>query len=61
VKEFLSQRGVGYIVKVVDEDDSAYDELLALGYRTIPVTLIGGTAIRGYDPVALERALTSGG
>jgi glutaredoxin len=61
VKEFLSQRDVEFTVRAVDEDDSAYDELLALGYRTIPVTVINGTAVRGYDPSALERALSSGG
>jgi glutaredoxin len=61
VKEFLSRRAVSFVVKVVDEDDGAYDELVALGFRTIPVTVIDGTAIRGYDPSALERALSSGG
>jgi glutaredoxin len=57
VKEFLSQRGYSFDVRVVDEDDAAYDQLLALGFRTVPVTVIGSTAVRGFDPDALLRAL----
>jgi glutaredoxin len=60
VKEFLSHRGVAFTVKLVDEDDAAYDELLALGYRTIPLTLIGDTAIAGFDATALTSALAGG-
>lgn len=55
--EFLSRSGVVYTVRVVDEDETAYDELLALGFRSIPVTLIGDRAIRGYDLEALTEAL----
>jgi glutaredoxin len=61
VKEFLSQHGKTFEVKYVDEDDAAYDELLARGFRSVPVTVIGDTAISGYDPEALLRALASGG
>jgi glutaredoxin len=57
VKEFLSQRDVAFTVRIVDEDDTAYDELLALGYRTVPVTVIGAAAVVGFDPVALANAL----
>ena len=35
-------------------DDAAYDELMALGYRRVPVTVIGDVAIQGYDADALE-------
>jgi glutaredoxin len=57
VKEFLSQHGVRFKVRVVDEDDAAYDDLLKLGYRSVPVTVIGGTVVKGFDPVALSQAL----
>jgi glutaredoxin len=57
VKEFLSQRSVAFTVRVVDDDETAYDELIALGYRTVPVTVIGVTAVVGFDPVALADAL----
>jgi glutaredoxin len=57
VKEFLSREGVSFTAKIVDEDHAAYDELLARGFRTVPVTIIGTQAIAGYKPAALKRAL----
>jgi glutaredoxin-like protein NrdH len=57
VKEFLSRRGVSFTVRLVDEDDAAYDELLALGHRAVPVTVIGETIVKGFDPAALTAAL----
>jgi hypothetical protein len=57
VKEFLSRAGRTFIERSVDEDDTAYDDLLALGYRTVPVTVIGSTIIPGFDAEALLAAL----
>lgn len=57
MKEFLSLTGRTFTVRNVDEDDTAYDELLARGWRTIPVTIIGSRAIKGFDAGALRDAL----
>jgi glutaredoxin len=57
VKEFLSRAGVDFDDRNVDEDESAYEDLIALGYRTIPVTVIGPRVIRGFDRDALAAAL----
>ena len=57
MKEFLSLAGVPFVVRDVDEDDGAYDELVSLGWRAVPVTVIGDRAIKGFDPVALREAL----
>ena len=46
-----------FTVLNVDEDDRAYDALIARGFRTVPVTIIGARAVEGYDPVALQHAL----
>ena len=43
--------------KNVDEDDRAYDELIARGFRTVPVTIVGERAIAGFDPGALGAAV----
>jgi glutaredoxin len=59
VKELLSREGVTFTTKNVDEDEQAYSELIARGFRSIPVTIIGEQAIRGYDPDALQAALAS--
>ncbi len=57
MKEFLSREGVAFVARNVDEDDQAYDELLARGFRQVPVTIIGDRAVTGYDPDAIRRAL----
>ena len=53
----LSREGVAFTARNVDEDDRAYDELIARGFRTVPVTVIGERAIRGFDPAAIRAAL----
>jgi glutaredoxin len=57
VKEFLSRERVPFAAHNVDEDDRAYDDLIGRGFRTVPVTLIGGRALIGYDPEALAAAI----
>jgi glutaredoxin len=57
VKEFLSRAAVPFTAHNVDQDDRAYDELIARGFRTIPVTIIGDRIVRGYDVDALTAAL----
>ena len=61
MKEFLSRRDVAFTVRLVDEDDAAYEALLALGYRSVPVTVIGQRIVKGYDPAALTSALEGAG
>jgi glutaredoxin len=61
VKEFLSQRGHAYQERLVDEDEAAYDDLLALGYRSVPVTVVGSTVVQGFDIDALTTALAAAG
>lgn len=41
----------------VDEDHSAYSEFLAHGVRAVPLTVINGRRISGFDQMALEEAL----
>jgi hypothetical protein len=43
----------------VDDDDAAYDELLSLGYQSVPVTVIGTAVVPGFDPEALLTALAA--
>jgi hypothetical protein len=43
----------------VDEDDHAYEELIARGYRTIPVTFFDEQAVKGYDVAALMSAIAA--
>ena len=41
----------------VDEDDRAYDDLIARGFRTVPVTVFEDRAIKGFDQPALTSAI----
>jgi len=59
VKEFLSREGHAFDAKNVEEDDNAYDELLALGARSVPVTVVGDQVITGFDQAKLRAALAA--
>ena len=57
MKEFLSREGHDFTVRNVEDDDSAYEALIAMGFRVVPVTLVNGRAIKGFDEQALRDAL----
>jgi glutaredoxin len=68
VKEFLSRAGHPFETKNIEEDDAAYDELMKLGARSVPVTVIAAdnaainvTVVTGFDQVRLREALTAAG
>jgi glutaredoxin len=60
VKEFLSREGHVFTTWNVEEDDSAYEALVALGFRVVPVTVVNGRPIAGFDEPALRAALGAG-
>jgi hypothetical protein len=45
------------VEKNVQEDRAALQELIALGYRATPVTLIDGEAVVGFDQARIEKLL----
>ncbi len=57
MKAWLSLEGVHVVERNVDEDEGAYEELVALGFRSVPVTVIGGQAVRGFDPDRLREII----
>ena len=59
MKEFLSRKGHAFTAMNVEEDESAYDALLALGFRVVPITIVNGHAIKGFDEPALRAALAA--
>ena len=68
VKEFLSREGHPYETKNIEEDDAAYDELMKLGGRSVPVTVIAADhaakdvqVVTGFDQARLREALTAAG
>ena len=61
MKEFLSREGQAFEARNIEEDDAAYDELMKLGARAVPTTVIDDQVITGYDPGRLRAALAAGG
>ena len=61
MKEFLSREGHAFESKNIEEDDAAYDEVLALGARAVPVTVIDKQVIIGFDQARLRAALAASG
>ena len=59
MKEFLSREGHTFETKNIEEDDSAYDDLIALGARAVPVTVIDKQGVIGFDQVRLRAALAA--
>ena len=59
MKELLSREGLPFTARNVDEDEAAYDELIARGWRTVPVTVFGDQVVKGYDVPALTAAIAA--
>lgn len=58
MKEFLSQRGISFIERDVTRDPNAARELVArTGQMAVPVTIIDGETIIGFDRARIEQAL----
>ncbi len=59
VKEFLSQRGLAFQERDVSQSSSYARELVGItGQMGVPVTIINGRAVVGFDRVRLEQLLT---
>ncbi len=57
VKEFLGQKGVPFTERDLGTDDAALQEILSYDYSRLPVTLVDGRAVSGFDPARLEELL----
>jgi glutaredoxin 3 len=58
VKEFLTQRGVGFQERDVSVDPAYADELVRnTGQMGVPVTIIDGQVVVGFDRGRLEQLL----
>ncbi len=59
-KEFLSQRGVPYAEKRVDEDYNAAMEMVRIsGQQGVPVIAVDGQVVVGFDRPRLEALLST--
>lgn len=57
VKKYLLEKNVKYEEKNVQEDSSARKELLSMGYRTVPVIILGKEEIVGFDKEKIDKII----
>jgi len=57
VKEYLSQKGIQYVERNVSTDRAAIDDLRSMGIMTLPLTMINGEAVRGFDQDKFDALL----
>jgi hypothetical protein len=48
---------VQFVEKNIREDQQALEELLKLGFRATPVTVVDGEVVVGFDRGRIERLL----
>lgn len=56
-KEYLQEKGVSYEEKNISTDPSARKELMQKGYMGVPVIVVNGEEIVGFDKAKLEELL----
>ncbi len=61
VKGFLSLRGAEFVEKNVSNDLEGRAELMAMGYESTPVTVIGANRIEGFDADLIDKAMAESG
>ncbi len=57
VKGFLSLRKIDFVEKNVSTDLEGRAELVAMGYDSTPVIVIGDTRLSGFDVSAIDAAI----
>ncbi len=56
-KNYLSEKGVSYTEKNVQTDKEARKELMAMGHMGVPVLVVNGEEIVGFDKEKLDDLL----
>ena len=61
VKVYLSRKGFEFTEHNVSTDRESLKDLVSMGYRSTPVTVIGEEKVVGYSPAKLDEALEAAG
>lgn len=57
VEQFLNARGVAFIKRDIQKDESAMRELMRLKSRSTPTLVVGTRVMIGFDPDQLDQWL----
>ncbi|TJX12965.1 glutaredoxin family protein [Tissierella creatinini] len=56
-KNYLGEKGISYTEKNVQTDKEARKELMAMGHMGVPVLVVNGEEIVGFDKEKLDELL----
>jgi len=56
-KEYLNEKGVEYVERNVQTDKEARKELMAMGHMGVPVIIIDGEELVGFDKDKIDSLL----
>lgn len=56
-KEYLEEKGVSYVEKNIQTDKAARNELMKMGHMGVPVLLIDGEEVVGFDKPKIDQLL----
>lgn len=56
-KDYLNSKGISYEEKNVQKDPQARKELMSKGYMGVPVIIVDGEEIVGFDKARLDQLL----
>lgn len=57
MKEFLTAKGVPFTNRDIEADEKAMEDLAKLGALAVPVIVVDGNVIIGFDRTKLQKAL----
>lgn len=57
-KKYLQSKNIPFEEKRIDQDQSYLDEVISLGYTSLPVIKIGQESFSGYQPERLEALVS---
>ena len=57
-KSWLQSQGHTYTERNISDNPEYVDDLVRMGFRVTPVTVIGSEMIVGFSPSRLEKALS---
>jgi len=56
-KDYLDEKGVSYIEKNIQTDKAARKELMGMGHMGVPVLVIDGEEVVGFDKPKIDQLL----
>ena len=57
LKNYLKANNIEYIEYNISKDQEARKNLIQLGYMSVPVILIGGEHVLGFDRIRIDQLL----